>query len=148
MRQFPIGGRFKTALGVIAVAAVAASAAPAFADEPPPTDVVRSRQPLYCLQDAPGNTALPRYRLTDGYGEWWDGLPGTPEGYTAFRFSAHVAHQNWDSDQNQWVVDGEWDNVWGGPTNYIPLKDKEYYTISGACLRITGYPIGVPGDQP
>jgi hypothetical protein len=148
MRQLPTGGRFKAALGVIAVVAVAASAAPAFADDPAsgdpaPTTTAPAYGPAYCLQDAPENTALPRYLLTNAYVDLWDGLPGTPEGYRGLRYRTHVAHQHWDSDQSQWVIDGEWDNVWGGPTNYVPSGARDYFKVEGACQNITGYPIGI-----
>jgi hypothetical protein len=141
MHRLPIGGRLKTALGVIAFAACAGGVAPAFAAEPPPTTTIPTPTPVYCYQTADQNNTGSRYLLTNGFRDWWLDLPGAPEGYYAFRYRTHVEHQNWNGDH--FVTDGEWDGVWGGPTNYIPESDYDtYYTLNGVCMNVTGFGFG------
>lgn len=144
MRLLTTGGKVKAALGVIAVAVVAAGAAPAFADDPTPTLTRPAKSAVYCLQDAPENSALPRYYVTNIYVDVWDNLSAIPAGDIALRYRAHVAHQYWDKNQSQWVVDGDWDSVWGGPTNYVSATDLSYYNPVSTCQNISGYPVGVP----
>jgi hypothetical protein len=150
MRKHPIIGKLRATLGMIVVTAAGVAGISFAATTATPPALAASSLPnlttgpmgFQCYANDSLNSKT-RYVLTNVFLDQWDLPPDVQSGPVvteAIRYRYHVSRQHWDG--SQYVIEFDWEAVWGGPTQYVPISDS--YLLPGeACKNLTGFEFGV-----